>query len=75
MIILGDKRIYTINEAGEILNLSYHTVRKYILNGRLKGQKVGAKWYVTDESIKRFAFGDAAGAPSVVSSDTGEEVK
>lgn len=76
MIVIGDKKIFTIVEATELLQLSYQTVRKYIKNGRLKGQLVGNKWYVTDESIKRFAFGeDANEAPSVVSSNAGEEVQ
>ena len=75
MIKIGNKTIYTIHEATEMLHLSYQTIRKYITAGRLKGQKVGTKWYVTEASIKELAFGDDAGAPSVVSSDTGEEVK
>lgn len=68
MIKFDKFALYTIEEATKIMSLSYHTIRKYILNGELEGRKVGTKWYVTEESIKAYLS-------SVVSSNTGDEVK
>lgn len=66
--------LYTIEEAIEKIHLSYQTMRNYLASGKLKGRKVGRKWYVTEESLKELALGDIESS-SVVSSDkSGEEV-
>ena len=59
MIELKDTTAYTVIEASEILQLSQFTVGKYIREGRIKAQKVGRKYYVTDKTIKEFLNGDA----------------
>lgn len=56
-IKVGDLTAYDVKELAEILKLYPVTVRLYIKTGRLKGQKVGARWYVTDENVKRFLGG------------------
>lgn len=69
MIKFDNLTLYTIEEAAEILPIHYQTIRRYIKNGRLQGRKIGAKWYIDGDSIKELL------ASSVVSSDTGDEVK
>lgn len=61
--------LYTIEEAAEILPVCYQTIRRYIKNGRLRGQKIGGRWLINEDSINELL------ASSVVSSDTGDEVK
>lgn len=66
--------LYTIEEATEMIQLSYQTIRHYLASGKLRGRKVGNKWYVFEESLKELAIG-SVDASSVVSSGKGEEVK
>lgn len=57
MIKVDDLVVYDVKECAEMLNISEQTVRKYIRNGSLKGQKVGGKQYVTEDTIKEFLKG------------------
>ncbi|MFH1147455.1 MAG: helix-turn-helix domain-containing protein [Pseudomonadota bacterium] len=54
---LGDMKLYSILELSEILKTSKVTLRTYMKTGKLRGQKVGAKWYATEESLKEFFAG------------------
>jgi len=57
MIKVDDLVVYDVKECAEMLNISEQTVRKYVRNGSLKGQKVGGKQYVTEDTIKEFLKG------------------
>lgn len=57
MIKVDDLVVYDVKECAEMLNISEQTVRKYVRNGSLKGQKVGGKQYVTEDTIKDFLKG------------------
>ncbi len=50
-------KIYEAKEVAEMLGITLQTVRTYIKNGRIKGQKVGNRWVVTEDSIKDFLRG------------------
>ncbi len=58
MIQIDDLKVYDVNECAEMLRIHPQTVRKYIRIGKLTGQKVGFKKYVTSESIKDFLKGE-----------------
>jgi len=60
MIKVDDLVVYDVKECAEMLNISQQTVRKYVKNGSLKGQKVGGKQYVTEDTIKEFLKGGKA---------------
>jgi excisionase family DNA binding protein len=49
--------LYTLPEAVEILGVTSVTVRSYLKQGKLKGQKIGRKWHITAESLKAFVSG------------------
>ncbi len=53
-IQIGNMKIYSLKEIAEPLKVTPVTLRKYIRWEGLKGQKVGQKWYVTEESLKEF---------------------
>jgi predicted site-specific integrase-resolvase len=36
------------------LGIGLTTVRAYLKTGRIKGQKVAGKWYVSEDSLKEF---------------------
>ena len=50
-------KVYSLIEVSELLNITYPTVRKYVNEGKLRSQRVGRKYLVTDESIRSFLNG------------------
>jgi predicted site-specific integrase-resolvase len=55
---IGNLIIYTLYELSEKLDISSRSLRQHIKLGKLKAQKVGGKWHVTDESLKEFFRGE-----------------
>lgn len=58
MIKFETTTAYDVPEVSERLGLGVDTVRKYLRQGRIKCQKVGRKYYVTEETLKEFLNGD-----------------
>lgn len=58
MIKLETCTAYDIKEASELLHLSPNTIRKYIKEGKIRAQKVGRNYYVTNETILKFLKGE-----------------
>lgn len=44
--------LYTIDEVAKMLSIHPRTVRRFIEKGRLKGEKVGGNWRVSEEAVK-----------------------
>lgn len=61
--------LYTIEEAMEIVKLSYPTMRNYLKSGKLVGRKIGRLWYISEDSLRELALGTPTGS-SVVSSES-----
>jgi hypothetical protein len=53
---IGNIKLYSLKELVNPLKVNMITIRRYVREGRLKGQKVGQKWYVTEESLQEFLF-------------------
>lgn len=51
-------RLYTLTEIEPILGVTHRTLLTYVSDGRLKGVKVGGKWKVSEENLKRFINGE-----------------
>jgi len=47
-------KVYSLPEVSKLLDITYPTVRKYVNEGRLRSQRVGRGYLVTDESIRNF---------------------
>ena len=60
MIKLEDVTVYDVEECAELLKVNPQTIRRYIKSGKLKGQKVGGRLYVTADTIKDLLKGDSA---------------
>lgn len=56
---LEDIRLYTLTEIEPILGVTHRTLLTYIKDGRLKGIKVGGKWKVSEENLKKFINGES----------------
>jgi len=51
-------KLYTVTETADTLGITPQTVRAYVKQGKLKGQRVGRPILITESSIKAFLTGD-----------------
>ena len=56
-MIGGGESFYTIGEVANILKSTKPTIRAYIREGKIKGQKVTGKWYITEDNLKKYLDG------------------
>lgn len=47
-------KVYTPEEAAQILKLSTRTIREYLRTGKITGAKIGKEWRITEEQIREF---------------------
>ncbi len=57
MIQIGDIKAYDVQELAKLFDMTPQSVRKFIREGRIKGRKVGTRWYVTEEAIRDYLMG------------------
>jgi excisionase family DNA binding protein len=57
---IGDLKLYSVDDLHEMLGISKMTIRAYLRDGKLQGRKMGVKWFVTEDSLRRYfeGFGD-----------------
>ena len=48
------KKLFTVSEIAEKLDVSAFTIRRYIRKGILKANKIGRKWYVLESVFKEY---------------------
>lgn len=68
---LADIQLYTLTELEPILGVTHRTLQNYIKDGRLNGVKIGGKWKVSDEVLRRFINGEGQIHSSQVQKGTG----
>lgn len=56
-IIVGNMNIYSTEDIAKLLNIHILTVRRYLKEGKIKGHKLGKRWYVTEEAIQDLLTG------------------
>ena len=54
MIEIGNTKIFDLEEIAKRFGLTPTTIRKYIKEGRISGQKMGNRWYISHEAIAEF---------------------
>lgn len=74
MIELKRVTAFTVQEVAEALRLTPATIRRYIKSGTIKAQKVGSKWYITDEILEDVITGKETASSVVSSKETGDEI-
>lgn len=52
-------KVYTLTEIEPILGVTHRTLLTYIKTGRLKGVRIGGKWKVSEEQLKKFINGES----------------
>ena len=56
---LEELKVYSLTEIEPILGVTHRTLLTYIKDGRLKGVKIGGKWKVSGENLKKFVNGES----------------
>lgn len=57
MLVVGSEKAYNVQEASQILKVSAVTIRSYIHQGRLKAQRIGKAYYITESNLEEFIRG------------------
>lgn len=55
---LDSIRLYSLTELEPILGVTHRTLQTYIKDGRMKGVKIGNRWRVSEEELRRFIKGE-----------------
>ena len=51
---VGNLTLYSVDDLHEQLGLSKMTIRAYLRDGKIRGRKLGVKWYVTEEALREY---------------------
>lgn len=51
---MTEKKVYTIDELVQMLQVTRRTIYNYIKEGKLKAVKIGKYWRVTDKALEEF---------------------
>jgi len=51
---ISGKPLYPVPELSKKLNVTKVTIRNYLKQGKLKGQKAMGKWFVSNEGLREF---------------------
>jgi len=54
---IGDLKLYSVDDLHELLGISKMTIRAYLREGKLKGRKMGVKWFVTEDALRNYFEG------------------
>lgn len=54
MIEIGGVRVFDVREVAKKFGVSVPTIRRYVKSGRLPGQRVGVKWYISESGLNQF---------------------
>lgn len=55
---IGDIKLYSVKDLHESLDMNERTIRDWFNKSRLKGQKLGTEWHITEENLKKFLNGE-----------------
>jgi len=53
-ISISGLNLYSVPELSQLLNVTTVSIRNYIKQGHLKGQKVMGRWFVSEEDFGEF---------------------
>lgn len=58
MTTTQELKFYTLAELEEMLKVTNRTLLTYARSGKLKAVKIGGKWIVSEENLKKFLNGE-----------------
>ncbi|MFN5309951.1 MAG: helix-turn-helix domain-containing protein [Candidatus Kapaibacterium sp.] len=51
---IGNLTLYDLEELSVLLNITVFSLREYIKKGKLKAQKMGKRYFITQESLNEY---------------------
>ena len=51
-------KLYSLKELATLLSVTERTLHNYIKSGKMKGQKIGGKWQISETNLQKFLNGD-----------------
>lgn len=59
MEIKPELKLYSLEDVSQIVGLTHRTIWNYVKAGKLPAVKIGGKWKVSEENLKKFINGDS----------------
>ena len=59
-----DEKLYTVADVAQVTGMTSRTIRNYLKDGTLTGQKIGVQWRFTETEIKKLFSRQAPGQSS-----------
>ena len=59
-----DEKLYTVADVAQVTGMTSRTIRNYLKDGTLTGQKIGVQWRFTEDEIKKLFSRQAPGQSS-----------
>ena len=53
-VTIQNVKLYSVPDVSQLLNVTTVSIRNYIKQGHLKGQKVMGRWFVSEEEVREF---------------------
>ena len=53
-VTIQNVKLYSVPDVSRILNVTTVSIRNYIKQGHLEGQKVMGRWFVSEEALSNF---------------------
>ena len=59
-----DEKLYTVADVAQVTGMTSRTIRNYLKDGTLTGQKIGVQWRFTEDEIKKLFSRQSPGQSS-----------
>jgi excisionase family DNA binding protein len=53
-ITISGQTLYSVTELSQKLNVTAVTIRNYIKQGKLRGQKAMGRWFISEQDMEEF---------------------
>ena len=53
-----DLKLYSLEEVAKILGVTHRTAWNYVKADKIKANKIGGAWKITEENLKKFIEGE-----------------
>lgn len=53
-VIIGDIKLFSLDDLSETLGVTTVTLRSYIAKEKIKARKMGGKWFVSEDSLREY---------------------
>jgi len=57
-VVMETIKMYTLKDLALQLKVTERTMHTYIKNGKLKGQKIGGRWQISESNLHKFLNGE-----------------